>query len=47
MDVDFLIEESKRLLAIEAALSSPAGSQGAPCSPAPMNTQNAVQPAAQ
>ena len=47
MNVDFLIEESKRLLAIEAALASPGKSPGSPCTPAPTETQAAVQPAAQ
>ena len=47
MNVDFLIEESKRLLAIEATLSSPGKSPGSPCTPPATETQAAVQPAAQ
>ncbi|OAI53524.1 hypothetical protein AYO47_04585 [Planctomyces sp. SCGC AG-212-M04] len=47
MDVDFLIEESKRLLAIEGALLSPGKSSGTPCTPPATETQAAAQPAAQ
>ncbi|QDT56491.1 Putative peroxiredoxin [Caulifigura coniformis] len=47
MNVDFLIEESKRLLAIDAALASPGRPQLTPCTPPSAETQAAVQPAAQ
>ncbi|HVJ87971.1 MAG TPA: redoxin domain-containing protein, partial [Caulifigura sp.] len=44
MNVDFLIEESKRLLAIEATASSPR-SPGSPCTPPPTESQAVSQPA--
>jgi peroxiredoxin/tetratricopeptide (TPR) repeat protein len=47
MNVDFLVEESKRLLAIEAAIASPGKSTGSPCTPTSTETQAAAQPAAQ
>ncbi len=47
MNVDFLVEESTRLLAIEAALTSEGQSSGAPCTPPARETQAVAQPAAQ